>query len=92
MKIDVEHIASLARLCLSEEEKERFGLQLGSILGYVENLKGVDTADTEALSGMFAAQNILREDMLSPSLPTDDALRNAPDRAGNFFRVPKIIE
>lgn len=92
MKIDVEHIAGLARLRLSEGEKEQFELQLGGIIDYVENLNELDTSGTEPAPHVLKAQNLTREDALSPSLLPDDALMNAPDRSGNFFRVPKIIE
>jgi len=92
MKIDVEHIAHLAKLRLSEEEKEKFGAQLSSILTYVEKLNELDTSGVEPTSHVLAIGNVMREDALRPSLPTDEALLNAPDRADNFFRVPKIIE
>lgn len=92
MKIDVEHIAHLAKLRLSEEEKEKFGSQLSSILAYVETLNELDTAGVEPTSHVLAIGNIMREDALKPSLPADEALLNAPDRGDNFYRVPKIIE
>lgn len=92
MKIDVEHIAHLARLRLSEEEKEKFGAQLSSILTYVEKLGELDTSGVEPTSHVLAIGNVMREDALRPSLPTDDALLNAPGRADDFYRVPKIIE
>ncbi|MCL4475269.1 MAG: Asp-tRNA(Asn)/Glu-tRNA(Gln) amidotransferase subunit GatC [Nitrospirae bacterium] len=92
MKIDVEHIAHLARLRLSEEEKEKFGVQLSSILTYVEKLNELDTSGVEPTSHVLAIGNVMREDALRPSLSTDEALRNAPDRADDFYRVPKIIE
>jgi aspartyl-tRNA(Asn)/glutamyl-tRNA(Gln) amidotransferase subunit C len=92
VKIDVEHIAHLARLRLSEEEKEKFGAQLSSILTYVEKLGELDTSGVEPTSHVLAIGNVMREDALRPSLPTDDALLNAPGRADDFYRVPKIIE
>lgn len=92
MKINVEHIAHLARLRLSEEEKEKFGAQLSSILTYVEKLNELDTSGVEPTSHVLAMGNVMREDALKPSLPTDEALLNAPDRADDFYRVPKIIE
>ena len=92
MKIDVEHIAHLARLRLSQEEKEKFGAQLSSILTYVEKLNELDTSGVEPTSHVLAIGNVMREDALRPSLPTDEALLNAPDRADSFYRVPKIIE
>jgi len=92
VKINVEHIAHLARLRLSEEEKEKFGAQLSSILTYVEKLNELDTSGVEPTSHVLAMGNVMREDALKPSLPTDEALLNAPDRADDFYRVPKIIE
>ncbi len=92
MKIDVEHIAHLSRLLLTEEEKAKFGSQLGSILAYVEKLNELDTAGVEPTSHVLALANVLRDDGLTPSLTTQDALMNAPERADDFYRVPKIIE
>lgn len=92
MKINVEHVAHLARLRLSEEEKEKFGVQLSSILAYVEKLDELDTSGVEPTSHVLTIDNVMREDGLSPSLSADEALLNAPDRADNFYRVPKIIE
>ena len=92
MKIPVEHIAHLARLSLSESEKELFSHQLGAILEYVKKLNELDTAGIEPTSHVLEMNNVMREDTLRASLPPDTALANAPDRSGNFFRVPKIIE
>jgi len=92
MKIDVEHIAQLARLALTDPEREKFAAQLASILSYVEKLKELDTSGIEPTSHVVTIGNVMREDKVSPSLPKDDALMNAPDRAGDFYRVPKIIE
>jgi aspartyl-tRNA(Asn)/glutamyl-tRNA(Gln) amidotransferase subunit C len=92
MKLDVEHIAHLARLRLSEAEKEKFGAQLSSILAYVEKLNELDTSGVEPTSHVLAIGNVMRDDALRPSLSADEALLNAPDRADNFYRVPKIIE
>lgn len=92
MKIDVEHIAHLARLSFTEEEKEKFGNQLSSILTYVEKLKELDTSSVEPTFHVLAMNNVMRGDYLRPSLSKNDALMNAPDRAEEFYRVPKIIE
>jgi len=92
MKLDVEHIAQLARLALTDSEKEKFATQLASILSYVEKLKELDTTNVEATSHVVTIGNVVREDKVIPSLEEDVALLNAPDRAGNFYRVPKIIE
>lgn len=92
MKIDVEHIAHLARLSIAGEEKEKFGTQLNSILTYVEKLKELDTTGVEPTSHVLEISNVMREDELRPSLSRYDALMNAPDRSEEFYRVPKIIE
>jgi aspartyl-tRNA(Asn)/glutamyl-tRNA(Gln) amidotransferase subunit C len=91
-KEEIEHIASLARLYLSEEEKELFGSQLSSILDYMEKLNELDTKDIEPTSHVLPLSNVMRDDIPQPSIPREDALMNAPDRTDKFYRVPKIIE
>ena len=91
-KTEIEHIAMLARLSLSEEEKDLFGSQLGSILDYMEQLNGLDTEGIEPTSHVLSIQNVMREDIPAASLPRKDVLMNAPSRTEQFFRVPKIIE
>lgn len=92
MKIPVDNVARLARLTVSEAEKEQFSGQLDSILGYVEQLNQIDTTGIEPTSHVLQISNVMREDYLAPSLSKEDALGNAPDRAGDFYRVPRIIE
>ena len=92
MKLDVEHIAQLARLALTDSEREKFATQLASILSYVEKLKELDTSGIEPTSHVVTIRNVMREDSVIPALSKDDALMNAPDRADGFYRVPKIIE
>ncbi|MEW6675203.1 MAG: Asp-tRNA(Asn)/Glu-tRNA(Gln) amidotransferase subunit GatC [Nitrospirota bacterium] len=92
LKIDVEHIAKLARLSLSEEERELFRSQLGSILDYIEKLNELDTGDIEPTSHALSLSNVMRDDTLGYSIPREDALMNAPDHTDKFYRVPKIIE
>ena len=89
---EVEHVARLARLALSEEEKELMTRQLDRILGYVDKLKELDTSRVEPTSHVIPLENVMREDAVGPSLSQDDALANAPDREHPFFRVPRIIE
>ncbi len=89
---NIEHIASLARLSLTEEEKDLFGSQLSSILGYMKKLNELDTTDVEPTSHVLPLSNVMREDVPGPSIPRKDALMNAPDHTDKFFRVPKIIE
>jgi len=91
-KEEIEHIAVLARLHLTEEEKETFGLQLSSILGYMKKLEELDTKDVEPTSHVLSLRNVTREDAAVPSLPREEALLNSPARSDEFYRVPKIIE
>lgn len=88
----VIHVAKLARLALTTEEIDRFTGQLSQILSYVGKLNELDTSQIEPTAHVMSLSNIFREDQARPSLPTDLALGNAPEREGSFFRVPKIIE
>ena len=92
VEIDVKYVAHLARLSLTPEEEQQIGAQLGSILGYIEKLKEVDVAGVEPTAHAFPLLNVTRPDAVSPSLPHEDALRNAPAQANGLFRVPKIVE
>ena len=85
-------MARLARLELSEDEKEIMTRQLDSILGYIEKLNELDTSQVEPTSHVIPMLNVMREDEVRPSLSPEDALANAPDREDAFFRVPRIIE
>ena len=88
---DAEKIADLARLYITEEEKEKYTGQLNVILEYMEQLNKVDTSNVEPLSHPFELTNVFRDDEVQPSLPVDEALKNAPDKSGNYFKVPKVI-
>ena len=89
---DVKHIAELARLEFSGEELESFTHQLNQILEYVEKLNELDTENVEPLSHPVEGINAFREDELKPSINREEALKNAPDRDEEFFRVPKVID
>jgi aspartyl-tRNA(Asn)/glutamyl-tRNA(Gln) amidotransferase subunit C len=91
-KIDIEHVARLARLDLSEAEKERMRAQLDAILTYIHKLRQLDTDGIEPTSHAIPMVNVMREDDLRPCLPREEMLANAPEREGDFVRVPKIIE
>jgi len=90
--IDVQYVAHLARLALTPEEEPKLAAQLGSILGYVEKLKGVNVDDVEPTAHATPRVNVLRADEVRPSLTQADALRNAPAQANGLFVVPKIVE
>ncbi len=89
---DVEHVARLSRLALSDAEVERMREQLSGILAYIDKLRALDTAGVEPTSHAVPLVNVMRDDDTRPCLPPDAALANAPDRSGGFFRVPRIIE
>ena len=89
---DVEHVARLARLELSAAEKERMRKELDGILSYIDKLRAVDTRGVEPTSHAVPLTNVMRDDTEVASLPRDEMLANAPDRHGELFRVPKIIE
>jgi len=89
---EVEHVARLARLELSEADKERMRRELDRILSYIDKLRALDTEGVEPTSHAVPMTNVMREDATRPSFPHDEMLANAPERSGDFFRVPKIIE
>ena len=91
-KKEVEHVAHLARLNLSEEEITTFTDQLNSILAYMEKLEALDTKGIELTSHAVPLSTAFREDEVKESLPPEKALQNAPDDDGSFFIVPKVIE
>ena len=91
-KQEVEKVAKLARLAITEAEKDAFAKQLSQILTHVEKLKQYDTKGIEPTSTVLGQVNVFREDIVRPSLPTDKALANAPEREADGFCVPKIIE
>ena len=88
---DVEKVAKLARLEVSPAEKEAFAKQLSQILTHVE-LREYDTQGIEPTAAVRGRVNVFREDIPRPSLPVDKALANVPEREGDGFAVPKIIE
>ena len=89
---EVEHVARLARLALGADEKERLRSQLDAILGYVEQLRRVDTEGVEPTAHVLPLVNVMRDDEVRPSYPADAMLHNAPDAHAGQFRVPRILE
>jgi aspartyl-tRNA(Asn)/glutamyl-tRNA(Gln) amidotransferase subunit C len=89
---EVERIAGLARLSLSESEAERLAAELDTILGYVESLARLDTEGVEPTSHVLPLATPLREDEPAAPLDPEVALANAPERAGTAFAVPRVIE
>jgi aspartyl-tRNA(Asn)/glutamyl-tRNA(Gln) amidotransferase subunit C len=92
MKMDIEKVARLARLNLSEEEKETFGNQLEQTLNYMEQLNQLDTTGVEPTSHAIPVHNVFREDEVKPSFPREEVLGIAPDEEVGHFKVPRIIE
>jgi aspartyl-tRNA(Asn)/glutamyl-tRNA(Gln) amidotransferase subunit C len=89
---EVEHIASLARIGLTEEEVEMFGEQLSNILEQFEVLNELDTSGVTPTGHASGLQSVMREDLAEDSLDHEDVLKNAPRREGEFFRVNAVLE
>jgi aspartyl-tRNA(Asn)/glutamyl-tRNA(Gln) amidotransferase subunit C len=85
---DVLHVARLARLALREDEIERLQVQLNAILDAVGKVSELDLSDVPPTSHPLALVNVFARDEPAPCLPVEDALANAPEREGDFFRVP----
>ena len=89
---DVEHVARLARLALSEGEKRQMREELASILAYIDTLQALDTEGVEPTAHVLPVVNVMREDEPRPCLPAATMLANAPESRDDFVRVPRIIE
>jgi len=89
---EVEHVAKLARLALSEEEKVKFAEQLGNILDYFNQLKEVNTENVEPMTQAIPKVNIMREDKVWEPCNREEILTNAPQEEDGYFKVPRIIE
>ncbi|GLI05997.1 MULTISPECIES: Asp-tRNA(Asn)/Glu-tRNA(Gln) amidotransferase subunit GatC [Paenibacillus] len=89
---DVEHVAALARLELSDREKEQFTEQLNAILKYAGQLEQLNTDDVEPTSHAMPLVNVMREDEVRPSLPIEKVLLNAPDEEDGQIKVPAVLE
>ena len=88
----VDHVAMLARLGLTEEERERMREQLSSILEHVNLIQDLDTEAIPPTAQVITLQNVWREDEVRPSLPIEDVLKNAPDAEDNMFKVNAVLE
>ncbi len=89
---EVQHIALLSRLELSEAERERIATELSQILGYFETLGELDTENVEPTMHAMPLENVLRPDVVKLSLSHEAALQNAPESAGGMFQVPRVVE
>jgi aspartyl-tRNA(Asn)/glutamyl-tRNA(Gln) amidotransferase subunit C len=88
---DVEHIATLAKLEFTDAEKEKFTHQMNQILEYMNHLNSLDTNNVEPLSHVIELSNVFRVDEVKPGVSTEEALKNAPEKNEQFFKVPKVI-
>ncbi|MCQ6562580.1 Asp-tRNA(Asn)/Glu-tRNA(Gln) amidotransferase subunit GatC [Paenibacillus mendelii] len=89
---DVEHVANLARLELSEQEKEQLTGQLNAILKYAEKLGELDTDHVEPTSHVLPVTNVMRDDRVRESVSVETAMKNAPDEEDGQFKVPAVLE
>ncbi len=87
----VRHIGKLSRIELTDEQLQTFSQQLGAILGYFDKLQELNTDNIEPMAHAVEIHNVLAADEPAASLKPDEALANAPERDGNFFKVPKVI-
>jgi aspartyl-tRNA(Asn)/glutamyl-tRNA(Gln) amidotransferase subunit C len=89
---EVQWVAHLARLQLSDAELETMTRQLSAIVDYVAQLGEVNTEGVEPMAHALPVQNVFRDDEPAASLPVDQALANAPQRRGDFYRVPAVLD
>ena len=90
--LKLDHVANLARINLTPEEKERYSAQLGDVLRYIEQLNEVNVEGVEPTAHAFPVVNVWAEDIPEPGLSVEDALRNAPEKRDNMIVVPKVVE
>jgi aspartyl-tRNA(Asn)/glutamyl-tRNA(Gln) amidotransferase subunit C len=90
--MNIEYVANLARLALTDVEKEKFARQLGNILQYVEKLKQVDVSAVEPMAHASPVFNVWAADIAVPGLTVDQALQNAPARRDDLIALPKVME
>ena len=90
--LDIDHVAKLARLALTPEEKATFAHQLGDVLHHIEQLSKVDVSGVEPTAHAAPVFNVWADDVAQPGLPVELALKNAPAQRGNMIVVPKVVE
>lgn len=90
--LDIDHIAKLARIALTPQEKETFSHQLGDVLHHIEQLAKVDVTGVEPTAHAFPVTNVWQDDVARPGLSVDQALRNAPAQRDHMISVPKVVE
>jgi len=90
--LNIDHLADLARIELTPDEKKKFSAQLGDVLAYVEQLNRVDITGIEPTAHGFPISNVWAEDVVEPGFPVEVALANAPAQRDNMIAVPKVVE
>jgi aspartyl-tRNA(Asn)/glutamyl-tRNA(Gln) amidotransferase subunit C len=90
--IDIAHVAKLARLPLTEEEAARFSSQFGRLFEFIRELQALDVEHVDPTAQVIPLRNVVREDVVTPSLSHEAALANAPAKEGPFFKMPRILE
>ena len=90
--LNIDHVAVLARIALTNDEKARFASQLGDILAYIEQLKEVDVSGVEPTAHAFPVFNVWGADEPRPGFPVETALKNAPAQRGGMVVVPQVVE
>lgn len=90
--IDIDHVARLARIALTEEESQRFASQFARLFDFIAELQELNVDDIPATAQVIPVHNVLRDDVVTPSLEREVALENAPQREGPFFKTPPILE
>ncbi len=91
-KEEVEYIAELAKLALTDEEKERFRGQLSAILDYAERLQSLDTSDIPPTASVLPVTTVMRQDVVRPGLPREQLLANTESKEDGMFRVDVVLE
>ena len=91
-QLNIDHVANLARLALTPEEKATFAEQLGNVLHHIEQLSKVDVTGIEPTAHAFAVSNVWQDDVAQLAFTVDQALRNAPEQRDNMVVVPKVVE
>lgn len=90
-KKTIEHIAKLSRLSIKYEETEEFSVQLSKVLSYFEHISKVDTTNVEPLVTPVDIKLVLRPDEIKKEFTAEEIVSNAPDKAGNLFKVPPVV-
>ena len=91
-EIDIEYVARLARIELTEAEKEMYSKQLGQVLGYFKKLSEIDVSNVEPSAHAHAKYNVWRDDVEGEAMSVEDALMNAPAKRDNQIVVPKVVD